>query len=977
MSSPEQYTVGWICAIESEYLAAQLCLDEAHPSLAYSPSPNDTNSYVLGKIGNHNVVIACLPNGSYGTSSATNVATNLIRSFPNVRVGLMVGIGGGAPTSEKDIRLGDIVVSSPGDGKGGVFQHDFGKKIQEQDFQETGFLNRPPTALLTALMTLKVEYRRRPSSLKNAIDLLLEEEEEELREELNRPDASTDTLYRSDFVHPDNNKTSCAGTCDRDPANAVPRSKRNRPQNPTVHYGLISSGNQLVKDALYRDELAEKWKVLCFEMEAAGLMNDFPCLVIRGICDYSDSHKNKVWQGYAALAAAAYTKDLLSYTLPGKVEAEKRLGDIFSGLQEVAEAHRDIAQKQLKIQEDVVKQQLSNQQNECLQLFRLTSSAKDATYEWYKGRVEDRVEGTCMWLLDNGCFQKWLEQESGPLLISADPGCGKSVLAKYLIDHGLPRSTTICYFFFKDQDQNTVRQALCALLHQLFSQKPYLIDNAIKEFAKDGPGLVHSTSSLWTVLGNAVQDSQAGSIIIVLDALDECAEPEFENLIRNVERQSRSSQSGHSKLKFLLTSRPYGQIVGRFSGLLGSLPFIHIPGEEESQRISQEINCVIRYRVEQLAKEKRLSDQLKDHLAKRLLDIPHRTYLWVYLIFDYLAKDQFKQTPNGIDYTITILPKDFYQIYEHILSKSKDDPIVRKALCIILAASRPLTLSEMRLALDIEESTKSIYDLDLEEEEGFKARLRSWCGLFISFYHGKIYFLHQTAREFLTALELVSIPSGFHWQYSIAIHHAHSVLAKLCVLYLHFFNTDASFLAAIGEKVNLSSTNLAFLDYSVRNWGLHFRKALISNNASILSYTLGICDPGSKSYSVWFNLYWESEYGAPPGHFSSLAVASYFGHEAVVQQLLDKGADIEAKDTEYSQTPLSWAAQKGHEAVVQQLLDKGADIEAKDKSSLTPLLRAAQNGHEAVVQQLLGKGADIEAKDDYSLTPLSRAARNG
>ena len=117
----EDYTVGWICAIKPEYLAAQLCLDETHPCLTYRPLLNDTNTYTLGKINNHNVVIACLLSGLYGTSSAANVATNMLGSFPNVRIGLMVGISGGALTLDSDIRLGDIVVSSPGDRKGGVF----------------------------------------------------------------------------------------------------------------------------------------------------------------------------------------------------------------------------------------------------------------------------------------------------------------------------------------------------------------------------------------------------------------------------------------------------------------------------------------------------------------------------------------------------------------------------------------------------------------------------------------------------------------------------------------------------------------------------------------------------------------------------------------------------------------------------------------------------------------------------------------
>jgi nucleoside phosphorylase len=95
-----------------------------------------------------------------------------------------------------------------------------------------------------------------------------------------------------------------------------------------IHYGLIASGNQLMKDALIRDNLAVEKNVLCFEMEAAGLMNRFPCLVIRGICDYADSHKNKDWQGYAAMAAAAYVNALLRRIVPQRVETEERISDI-------------------------------------------------------------------------------------------------------------------------------------------------------------------------------------------------------------------------------------------------------------------------------------------------------------------------------------------------------------------------------------------------------------------------------------------------------------------------------------------------------------------------------------------------------------------------------------------------------------------------------------------------------------------------
>jgi nucleoside phosphorylase len=138
-------------------------------------------------------------------------------------------------------------------------------------------------------------------------------------------------LYQSEITHPPNDETNCAIVCGNDPSKLVSRTERTKEEdNPAIHYGLIASANQLMKDALVRDRLAAEMDVLCFEMEAAGLMNHFPCLVIRGICDYSDSHKNKEWQGYAAMAAAAYAKGLL-YRIPtNKVEAEKRIGELLS-----------------------------------------------------------------------------------------------------------------------------------------------------------------------------------------------------------------------------------------------------------------------------------------------------------------------------------------------------------------------------------------------------------------------------------------------------------------------------------------------------------------------------------------------------------------------------------------------------------------------------------------------------------------------
>lgn len=647
---------------------------------------------------------------------------------------------------------------------------------------------------------------------------------------------------------------------------------------------------------------------------------------------------------------------------------------IYENLVSLQEVTR-IAQKQLEIQENAAREKLSDKEEDCLQLFRLTSSTKDTTYERYKERVESRVEGTCEWFLSHTHFQQWLQQESGPLLVSADPGCGKSVLAKYLIDEGLPRFATICYFFFKDQDQNTVRQALCALLHQLFSQKSSLIKHAMEEFTKDGRGLINSTKSLWSILGKAVQDPQAGPIIIILDALDECAESELGDLIRSIESQLHSNCQ--SKLKYLLTSRPYEQIVSKFVRLLESFPYIRIPGEEKSETISQEVNHVIQHRVEQLAKEKHLSGQVKNHLLTRLLEVSHRTYLWVYLVFDFLTTASFKKTPNGVDSTMKSLPRTIYEAYERILKNSRNDPEVRRALSIILVANRPLTLSEMNIALNVNSASKCVHDLDLEEDREFGARLRASCGLFISIHHDKIFFLHQTAREFLLANTIsdTAVTSEPNWQHSITSQSAHNVLAEVCVIYLDFINNNTNLTdSRHGHHYELD--NYPFLDYSALNWGFHYHEACITAGTDLVPIALRICSPNSKSWSAWFTLYWESRHDGTPEDLSSLMISSYFGLESVVMILLG-GADSRSFNKKSLQTALLWAARNGHETIVGILLERGVDFESKDNYGRTPLSCAAENGHDTIVRLLLKRGADIESKDDNGQTPLSWATENG
>ncbi|KAI7973447.1 hypothetical protein EIK77_002318 [Talaromyces pinophilus] len=283
----DSYTVGWICALKPELDAALNALDQIHGWVFGHES--DHNLYALGRIGEHCVAITCLAMGKYGNNAAAMVATRMMSTFSNIKIGLNVGIGGGLPSEKDDIRLGDVVVGKPNMQHGGILQYDMGKFITH-GFQTTGFLPLPPERLLAALNMMPSHGAVLPSPLS-----------------VQYPGEKYDRLFKSDYEHMD------GSTCERcDEQKLVKRGPGRRKYGPRVFYGTVASGNAVIKDPTTRDNLVRKHAALCFEMEAAGLVNsNFPCLAIRGISDYADSHKNDIWQKYAAAAAAQFAKDFL------------------------------------------------------------------------------------------------------------------------------------------------------------------------------------------------------------------------------------------------------------------------------------------------------------------------------------------------------------------------------------------------------------------------------------------------------------------------------------------------------------------------------------------------------------------------------------------------------------------------------------------------------------------------------------------
>lgn len=299
-------------------------LEERHEDL---PNPTgDHNTYILGSIGKHKIVIAGLPKGRIGNNSAATVATRMVSTFTNIRIGLMVGIGGGIP---QKTRLGDVVISCPINTEPGVIQWDMGKAEAGGQFVRTGSLAPPPTALLTALTKFEADQITTRTNVLSYLKNL--ENIPNMPKSFLKSDSLQDILYQSSYKHVKGDDDSGYSYTEGDDCRLCDKSKvihRSERQNGMmIHCGLIASGNQVVKDAILRDKLYEKFNnnILCIEMEAAGLMNDFPCLVIRGICDYADSHKSEKWQDYAAATAAACAKALLMVVPTSEVDKLQRV----------------------------------------------------------------------------------------------------------------------------------------------------------------------------------------------------------------------------------------------------------------------------------------------------------------------------------------------------------------------------------------------------------------------------------------------------------------------------------------------------------------------------------------------------------------------------------------------------------------------------------------------------------------------------
>ncbi|KAJ6438220.1 ankyrin repeat protein [Purpureocillium lavendulum] len=546
---------------------------------------------------------------------------------------------------------------------------------------------------------------------------------------------------------------------------------------------------------------------------------------------------------------------------------------------------------------------------------QLLASLATSNPDLHKSRNPKPVPGTCSWILKHDTFNNWLKSpESALLWLSADPGCGKSVLASFLVDHLRSgevalKQTNICYFFFKSDsdEQHDAIFGLHAILYQLFQYQAELLQIASQTQSQD----LRSVTALWHMLVKVLEHPAARNTMCILDGLDECEPDTRKQLTRllsdffaSQKNASGQKGAGNGRLKVLIASRPENAFKVAFdrplqarSGATSTCSMIRLRGEDETDAVSRDVSLVVDAEISDMV-DQGLPEELLDSVRQQLVVRADRTFLWVTLILQ-LLKDKVEAGASRRELDLVMQNRDIDAIYNDLLSARPNAPKARKLLSFIIAATRPLTVEELSIGLAITPEINSYENRTGHKRPGaysfknieddlvypFENHLKAVCGHFIRIIRNNVYLVHETAREFLIDSrdappassempwvpfdeleddELVvgsaSAPLADHesqlvWQNSFNLLQCHATVLDACVTYIYCMGKSTP-----GYRTGEPSRRTApFLEYAAIAWTAHFRQVRDELLQADLSYYQNLCHPQFPGFKPWMQVYHGSE----------------------------------------------------------------------------------------------------------------------
>ncbi|OAQ97794.1 hypothetical protein LLEC1_02182 [Akanthomyces lecanii] len=1003
--SHRDYTIGWICALPKEMTAAMAMLDIVHEELPRAA--NDINTYALGRIAGHNVVIVCLPSGYYGNNNAATVSSHMRRTFPSIRLCLMVGIGGGMP-AKVDIRLGDVVVGE------GVLQHDIGKTVNGGNLTRTGHVTRPPQELLTAVAKLRASHELRSSQIPRHLSEMLERHPT-MTQYVYR-DSLQDRLFESTYEHVESMEIS-PDNCELcNTFRMVQRSPRGN-QNTKTHYGIIASGNQVVKHGTTRDDLAHKLNALCVDMEGAGVMDGFAGLVIRGICDYSDSHKNKEWQEVAAAVAAAYAKELLS-AIP--VHGDRIAPTIAS-----PSTHVDF-EWHIHVLQDLLRCALVQLGQAALTIFvdALDECADDQVeelVEYFESVGENAVlNGSQLNVCFSSRYYPHIDIQCGRKIDLEDQDGHEKDIAMYIRNK---------LKVGKSKTAEEVKAEIQTKAKGIFFWVVLVVDILKAEYKN---GRIFDVKKRLTVLPaklgdlfkeillrdqKNLQDLQLCIQWILFSRrplkLEEYYFAAVSGLNPDELREWDPEEVSTDDMSRFVTSSSKG-LAETTKTKLKTVQFIHESVREfflkdglqqlwpnlaaanfESASHARLQQCCYSYFTRNTSDYVRLSlPKASSEGAKQLRATASRKFPFLEYATRHILSHADAAAHSISQYEfLARFPLEEWIIVDNIFETFE----IRRHT---LRASLQYVLAEKNLARLIETVLRRNPNINIKGE-------RFRYPLFAALANGhrdavKSLLQTETSRFDDDILAPLNYGSDFKLEkkrtpllWAVAKGHE-AVVRSLLEKSSDLKETDTSLSTPLLLAAENGHTDVVRLllakgcDIETENSSSDTPLLLAVENGHIDAVRLLIAK-GSSAVFLQRALYAAAQHGhsavvrilldrgvhidaTNDSNMTPLLTASQSGNEAVVQLLLERGAHIEATN-DFNMTPLLLASETGDEAVIRLLLESGASIEATSKSNMTPLLIASESDNEAVMRLLLESGASTEATDIFNMTPLLIASK--
>ncbi|KAF3281105.1 hypothetical protein TWF970_002279 [Orbilia oligospora] len=334
-----EFRIAIICALPLEADAVQALFDQIYEdgSEIHRKLHGDHNIYTIGTMGGQNIILCHLP--GMGVTNAASAAENLRRSYTQIRLVLITGICGAIPYlpnhGHEEVILGDVIISDS------LIKYDFGRKYPDKFERKNGKeeIIEPPNSEIRGLLGKLKTRRFKDNFEREAAGVLQALQAGKGNECYRYPGAKNDILFPAAYPHKAyqlESLTNCTcfkctiasdKVCDgirKKDCGALGCGERTMSVQrerlaqsnilPSIHIGKMASADTVMKSGKDRDELAREEDVIGFEMEGAGVWGRVPaCVIIKGVCDYADSHKNKKWQRYASATAAAATMAFVKY----------------------------------------------------------------------------------------------------------------------------------------------------------------------------------------------------------------------------------------------------------------------------------------------------------------------------------------------------------------------------------------------------------------------------------------------------------------------------------------------------------------------------------------------------------------------------------------------------------------------------------------------------------------------------------------